>query len=69
MAWPFPDKQRGADACIVRFGGRGPCEGLWRERERVVLVGMVATGVLSLLGKVKFFPLSFRASGWVLTSA
>ncbi|KAF2228200.1 hypothetical protein BDZ85DRAFT_229217 [Elsinoe ampelina] len=49
MAWPFPDAQHGADACVVRYGAErasGCLEG-WRGEERKVagMMLFVALGV------------------------
>lgn len=35
MAWPFPDKNRGADACVKMFGRQESCFGQWRRDEQV----------------------------------
>jgi hypothetical protein len=50
-AWPFPDRTHAADACVVRYGYDRSCEALWMQRERGVLVGMVAVGVVGLVVK------------------
>ena len=53
-AWPFPDRDHGADACTVASGGRqmvGCLRGLQREM-RLLLAWMIVVGACSLLIKV-----------------
>jgi hypothetical protein len=47
MAFPFPSKDRGADACKVMYGRQKSCFDSWRNDERVVasLILAVTAGV------------------------
>lgn len=51
-AWPFPDHDHGADACVVAFERAKSCLQSWRREERMVLAGMIVIGAVSLVGKV-----------------
>ncbi len=53
-AWPFPDIDHGADACVVRFGRQRACLEPWAREERWMVGVMIAVGVLSLAAKVCF---------------
>ena len=52
QAWPFPDREHGADACVVAFGRGRSCEGVWMGEERRALGLMIGVGVVCLVSKV-----------------
>lgn len=45
MAFPFPDREHGADACEVRYERTRGCFEAWEGQERVVAGIMMAVAV------------------------
>ncbi|SLM41350.1 Tetraspanin, EC2 domain [Lasallia pustulata] len=51
-AWPFPDHEHGANACMMAFHRTKGCLASWRREEQMVLGVGITIGALSLLGKL-----------------
>ena len=62
-AWPFPDHEHGANACMVAFDRAKSCLASWRREERMILGGMIAIGVVSLVAKVSDSSLDWDCQG------
>ncbi|KAI4128320.1 MAG: hypothetical protein LQ347_004224 [Umbilicaria vellea] len=54
-AWPFPDREHGADACVLAFNRAKSCLTSWKKEERTVLAVMITVGAVSLVGKLLLF--------------
>jgi len=54
MAFPFPDRTHGADACEVRYERMQGCFEAWEGRERVVAGIMMAVAVGVFLWMVSY---------------
>ena len=54
MAWPFPNKDRDADACVNMFGRRESCFGQWRRDEQVSAGLLLLVAVITFLVKVSY---------------
>lgn len=55
MAWPFQDKQHGADTCMIRFERDSACLEPWRATERKIAIMLLVVPVAVFLWKVALF--------------
>lgn len=55
MAFPFPSRDRGADACKVAYGRTNSCFDSWRHEERSVAGIMLAVVMGTAMWKVSSF--------------
>lgn len=54
MAWPFPDANHAAEACMVRYEERSTaCMDPWRDEERKVAIMLLIVPVMVFLWKVR----------------
>lgn len=53
-AWPFPDANHDAGACVQSFGHSVSCLDGWRGEERRAAGMLLAVAVLVLLWQVRF---------------
>ncbi|KAI9882336.1 MAG: hypothetical protein M1823_005921 [Watsoniomyces obsoletus] len=53
-AWPFPNKQNGAETCEVALGRHNPCYPGWEQQQNMIMSLMIVIGALSLASKVSF---------------
>lgn len=53
MAWPFPQGERGADACVSMTERDTRCLEPWREEERKVAIMLLVVPVAVFLWKVR----------------
>ena len=66
MAYPFPDKTHGSDACVVRYERDETCIGPWRGMERKVAIILLVVPVAVFLWKVALFVMMAGGqAGWL----
>jgi len=65
MAFPFPDANHHADACIVRFERETPCIEAWRNEERKVAVFLLVVPVAVFLWMVAIALSPSSQSSWL----
>ncbi|KAI9718223.1 MAG: hypothetical protein M1812_004213 [Candelaria pacifica] len=53
-AWPFPDKNHGADACVKTLGWQKSCFGDWRQGEQISAGLLLMVALLVFVSKVLF---------------
>ena len=54
QAWPFPSRQHGADACVLRTARENPCEPGLARRESSAVGMLLTIAAIGLLGKVRY---------------
>lgn len=55
MAWPFPEKGRGTETCVVRYEREQACLPLWRDEERKVAIMLLLVPLGVFFWKVRLF--------------
>lgn len=65
MAWPFPNAQRGADACRVRFERNTACLEPWKAEERKVAIMLLVVPLAVFVWMVAIALSPTTQSSWL----